>query len=144
AAPPQTANEDDEVVPRVLMAEDNPMNQMVVRLMLEAAGVDLTVVEDGRQALDALRASHFDCVLMDINMPVMDGVTALSEIRSGAAGPADTPVIALTASAMTGDRERFLKLGFDEHLGKPVKPMDLIAAIVATLDRTPPPQAAVG
>jgi len=144
AAPPQTANEDDEVAPRVLMAEDNPMNQMVVRLMLEAAGVDLTVVEDGRQALDALRASHFDCVLMDINMPVMDGVTALSEIRSGAAGPADTPVIALTASAMTGDRERFLKLGFDEHLGKPVKPMDLIAAIVATLDRTPPPQAAVG
>ncbi|WP_232793019.1 response regulator [Caulobacter hibisci] len=126
------------------MAEDNPMNQMVVRLMLEAAGVDLTVVEDGRQALDALRASRFDCVLMDINMPVMDGVTALSEIRSGAAGPSDTPVIALTASAMAGDRERFLKLGFDEHLGKPVKPMDLINAIVATLDRTPPPQAAVG
>ncbi|MFT4251453.1 MAG: response regulator [Caulobacter sp.] len=143
AAQPEAANEDG-VAPRVLMAEDNPMNQMVVRLMLEAAGVDLTVVEDGRQALEALRASRFDCVLMDINMPVMDGVTALSEIRSGAAGAADTPVIALTASTMTGDRERFLKLGFDEHLGKPVKPMDLIAAIVAALDRTPPPQAAVG
>jgi CheY-like chemotaxis protein len=120
------------------------MNQMVVRLMLEAAGVDLTVVEDGRQALDALKASHFDCVLMDINMPVMDGVTALSEIRSGAAGAANTPVIALTASAMAGDRERFLKLGFDEHLGKPVKPLDLISAIAMAVDRTPPPRAAVG
>ncbi|PVM87356.1 response regulator [Caulobacter endophyticus] len=148
-APPLPAQapeitEDDGAVPRVLMAEDNPMNQMVVRLMLEAAGVDLTVVEDGRQALDALKASHFDCVLMDINMPVMDGVTALSEIRSGSAGAADTPVIALTASAMAGDRERFLKLGFDEHLGKPVKPLDLISAIAMAVDRTPPPRAAVG
>ncbi|MEH0197073.1 response regulator [Caulobacter sp. CCNWLY153] len=143
-APTPEAASDDGATPRVLMAEDNPMNQMVVRLMLEAAGVDLTVVEDGRQALDALKASHFDCVLMDINMPVMDGVTALSEIRSGAAGAANTPVIALTASAMAGDRERFLKLGFDEHLGKPVKPLDLISAIAMAVDRTPPPRAAVG
>jgi signal transduction histidine kinase/ActR/RegA family two-component response regulator len=143
-APASETVEDDGAVPRVLMAEDNPMNQMVVRLMLEAAGVDLTVVEDGRQALDALKASRFDCVLMDINMPVMDGVTALSEIRSGSAGPSDTPVIALTASAMAGDRERFLKLGFDEHLGKPVKPLDLISAIAMAVDRTPPPRAAVG
>lgn len=144
AIPAHEPAANDGAAPRVLMAEDNPMNQMVVRLMLEAAGVDLTVVEDGRQALDALKAAHFDCVLMDINMPVMDGVTALSEIRSGATGAADMPVIALTASAMAGDRERFLGLGFDEHLGKPVKPLDLISAIATALDRTPPPAAAVG
>lgn len=146
AAEPGTAlaPANDAAAPRVLMAEDNPTNQLVVRLMLEAAGVELTVVDDGRQALEALRAAPFDCVLMDINMPVMDGVTALAKIRAGAAGRCDTPVIALTASAMVGDRERFLRLGFDEHLGKPVKPADLISAIADAMDRSAPAAVAAG
>ncbi|MDR7118226.1 ATP-binding protein [Caulobacter sp. BE254] len=114
---------------RVLVAEDNAINQIVVRAMLEAAGVALTIVDDGRAALEALKVGAFDAVLMDINMPVMDGITALAAIRAGAAGDPSTPVIALTASAMSGDRERFLALGFDDHLGKPIRPLDLLAAI---------------
>ncbi|MBU4434359.1 MAG: response regulator [Alphaproteobacteria bacterium] len=114
---------------RVLMAEDNPINQLVVRAMLEATGVSLTVVDNGQAALETMAGEGFDCVLMDINMPVMDGITALEAIRSGATGHPDLPVIALTASALAGDRERFLKMGFTDHLGKPVKPAALITAI---------------
>ena len=118
---------------RILMAEDNAINQVVVRTMLEATGVTLTIVDDGQAALNALKLSTFDAVLMDINMPVMDGITALGAIRAGAAGPAAIPVIALTASAMSGDRERFLAMGFDDHLGKPIRPADLLSAICAAV-----------
>ncbi len=122
----------------VLMAEDNAINQLVVRTMLEPTGVALTVVENGQAALEAMSQEHYDCVLMDINMPVMDGITALEAIRAGRAGKPDLPVIALTASAMAGDRERFLGMGFDDHLGKPVKPMDLITAILRAVNADPP------
>ncbi len=118
---------------RILMAEDNAINQIVVQAMLEATGASLTLVENGQIALEAMRHSRFDCVLMDINMPVMDGVSALKAIRSGSAGDPDTPVIALTASALNGDRERFLQMGFDDHLGKPVKPAALIGAIACAV-----------
>ena len=115
------------------MAEDNAINQVVVRTMLEATGVTLTVVDDGQAALRALAAGTFDAVLMDINMPVMDGITALAAIRAGAAGDPDMPVIALTASAMSGDRERFLAMGFDDHLGKPIRPSELLSSISAAV-----------
>lgn len=123
---------------RVLMAEDNAVNQLVVRTMLEPTGVALTVVENGQEALKAMATGRYDCVLMDINMPVMDGITALEAIRQGKAGDPALPVIALTASAMAGDRERFLGMGFDDHLGKPVKPMDLITAIIRAVNPEPP------
>jgi len=118
---------------RVLMAEDNAINQLVVQTMLEATGLSLTVVENGQAALDTMTGGSFDCVLMDINMPVMDGITALAAIRAGAAGDPHLPVIALTASTMAGDRERFLKMGFNDHLGKPVKPEALITAIARAI-----------
>jgi CheY-like chemotaxis protein len=144
AAPPAAAEPErqDEGAPdletlRVLMAEDNAINQIVVRAMLEATGVALTIVDDGRAALEALRIGTFDAVLMDINMPVMDGITALAAIRAGAAGDPSTPVIALTASAMSGDRERFLAMGFDDHLGKPVRPLDLLSAIGGAVRSSP-------
>ncbi|MET3665321.1 ATP-binding protein [Caulobacter sp. 1776] len=138
AAPPAEVDEDALTQIHVLMAEDNAVNQLVVRTMLEPAGVALTVVENGAEALEAMSQEHYDCVLMDINMPVMDGITALEAIRAGRAGDPGLPVIALTASAMAGDRERFLGLGFDDHLGKPVKPMDLIMAIVRAVNPEPP------
>ena len=141
APPPELEPEvDDDSLGQihVLRAEDNAVNQLVVRAMLEPAGVALTVVENGQLALEAMAQEHYDCVLMDINMPVMDGITALQAIRQGKAGDPDLPVIALTASAMAGDRERFLGMGFDEHLGKPVKPMDLITAIVRAVSPEPP------
>ncbi len=115
------------------MAEDNAINQLVVRTMLEATGVALTIVGDGQAALEALKVGAYDAVLMDINMPVMDGITALGAIRSGAAGDPAIPIIALTASAMSGDRERFLTMGFDDHLGKPIRPADLLSAISAAV-----------
>jgi CheY-like chemotaxis protein len=139
-AEPQADLDEDEPLEqlRILMAEDNAINQLVVRTMLEPAGVDLTVVENGAEALRAMSEGRYDCVLMDINMPVMDGITALEAIRNGQAGDPALPVIALTASAMAGDRERFLGLGFDDHLGKPVKPMDLITAIARAVSPEPP------
>ncbi len=137
-APAPIEDEADLGQIHVLMAEDNAVNQLVVRTMLEPAGVALTVVENGQAALEAMSQEHYDCVLMDINMPVMDGITALEAIRAGRAGDPGLPVIALTASAMAGDRERFLGLGFDDHLGKPVKPMDLITAIIRAVNPEPP------
>jgi signal transduction histidine kinase/CheY-like chemotaxis protein len=107
---------------RVLMAEDNAINQLVVQAMLEATGLSLTVVDNGQAALETMSRETFDCVLMDINMPVMDGMTALAAIRAGQAGDPTIPIIALTASAMAGDRERFLEMGFNDHLGKPDAP----------------------
>lgn len=123
---------------RILMAEDNEINQLVVQTMLEASGLSLTVVDNGQAALEAMAEGGFDCVLMDINMPVMDGITALQAIRAGAAGDPDMPVIALTASTLTGDRERFLEMGFSDHLGKPVKPADLINAIARAINPDTP------
>jgi signal transduction histidine kinase/ActR/RegA family two-component response regulator len=137
-APEPTVQEEDLDQIQVLMAEDNLVNQLVVRTMLEPTGVALTVVENGQEALKAMASGRYDCVLMDINMPVMDGITALEAIRNGEAGDPALPVIALTASAMAGDRERFLGLGFDDHVGKPVKPMDLIAAIIRAVNPEPP------
>jgi signal transduction histidine kinase/CheY-like chemotaxis protein len=134
--PPREDDRVDHAAPafdslRILMAEDNAINQVVVRTMLEATGASLTIVDEGLAALDALRIGAFDMVLMDINMPVMDGVTALAAIRAGEAGDPAMPVIALTASAMAGDRERFLAMGFDDHLGKPIRPVELLSAIGA-------------
>jgi signal transduction histidine kinase/ActR/RegA family two-component response regulator len=136
AAPPEAAEDQDGPdlgALRILMAEDNAINQVVVRTMLEATGVVLTIVDDGQAALDALKVETFDAVLMDINMPVMDGITALAAIRAGQGGDPAIPVIALTASAMSGDRERFLAMGFDDHLGKPVRPIDLLSSICAAV-----------
>ena len=129
---------DDLAAIRILVAEDNAINQLVVRAILEAAGVHLTMVDDGQAALTALKNEPFDAVLMDINMPVMDGMTALAEIRRGAAGVRSIPVIALTASALAGDRERFLAMGFDNHLGKPIRPYDLLNAIASAIQPTAP------
>jgi CheY-like chemotaxis protein len=123
---------------RVLMAEDNAINQLVVQAMLEATGLSLTVVDNGQAALEAMASDSFDCVLMDINMPVMDGMTALAAIRAGKAGDPNLPVIALTASTMAGDRERFLEMGFNDHLGKPVKPAALITAIARAISPDAP------
>ncbi|WP_419320346.1 response regulator [Caulobacter sp. ErkDOM-E] len=135
------ATQDDEASMtsvRVLMAEDNAINQLVVKTMLEPTGLSLTVVDNGQVALEAMAGGGFDCVLMDINMPVMDGITALGAIRSGAAGDPNLPVIALTASTMAGDRERFLKMGFNDHLGKPVNPAALITAIARAVSADMP------
>ena len=102
----------------VLVAEDNPVNQLFLKRTLEKLGHSPSCVADGRQALETLRSVSFDCVLMDIQMPRMDGTEATRRIRDDLG--LTIPVIALTAHAIQGDREKFLDQGFDEYLAKPV------------------------
>jgi signal transduction histidine kinase/CheY-like chemotaxis protein len=117
----------------VLVAEDNAINRAVVRALLESAGCALTFAENGALAVEALSRGRFDLVLMDVHMPVMDGVAAVREIRSGRAGDPGVPVIALTADTMTGDRQRFLAAGFNAHVAKPIRPAELLGAMQAVL-----------
>ena len=102
----------------VLVAEDNPVNQLFLKRTLEKLGHSPSCVADGRQALETLRSASFDCVLMDIQMPRMDGTEATRRIREDLG--LSVPVIALTAHAIQGDREKFLDQGFDEYLAKPL------------------------
>jgi PAS domain S-box-containing protein len=117
---------------RILLAEDNPVNQRVGSMMLHRLGHEVVVVDNGKQAVEAFPKGSFDLVLMDIQMPEMDGFEALSSIRSledQADRLSPTPIIALTAHAMNGDRDRCLEAGFDEYLSKPIRAADLEAAL---------------
>ncbi|MEM6567591.1 MAG: ATP-binding protein [Planctomycetota bacterium] len=110
---------------RILVAEDNPTNRLVVRKMLERIGYEAVLVENGEEAVDALREGGFCAVLMDCQMPVLDGYEATQRIRKLAGASAQTPIIALTANAMDGDEMRCLTSGMDDYLSKPVAPRDL-------------------
>ena len=108
---------------RVLVAEDNRVNREVARRFLRALGWSSDFAENGRDALDKLREASFDCVLMDCQMPVMDGYEAAKAIRDGACGEANRtiPISAMTANAMRGDREKCLAAGMDDYISKPLK-----------------------
>jgi CheY-like chemotaxis protein len=100
--------------------------------MLERHGHRVTAVQTGRQALDALAQSSFDLVLMDIQMPEMDGLEAAAAIREREKDTGQhIPIIAMTAHAMRGDREKYLAGGMDEYISKPVHPQELLATIAA-------------
>ncbi len=118
--------------PRLLLAEDNPVNQTVARRMLEKLGCTVEVVANGRLALDALAGGHFDAVLMDCQMPELDGYEATRRIRRGGAEGVDPliPIIALTAFAMPGDRLKCIEAGMNDYLSKPVRGEDLQQALV--------------
>ncbi|MDB5421408.1 MAG: histidine kinase [Brevundimonas sp.] len=120
---------------RILLADDHPANRKVVEIMLSESGVELTVVEDGKQALDAFSKRSFDLVLMDMQMPVMDGLTATRAIREleQARGQARTPLVMLTANALPEHVEAGRQAGSDGHLAKPITMATLFAAINATL-----------
>ncbi|GAB6986453.1 hybrid sensor histidine kinase/response regulator [Nocardioides pyridinolyticus] len=105
---------------RVLVVEDNEINQLVATGILESLGYSVALAEDGLAALDALERAAYDAVLMDVRMPNMDGYQATAEIRAREAGLRHTPIIAMTASAIEGDRERCLAAGMDDYLAKPV------------------------
>lgn len=116
---------------RVLLAEDVPSNQLLICRYLEAAGASVTVVETGRDAVTAVRhapteASAFDVILMDMHMPVMNGYDAVQELRSQSC---ETPIIALTASAMRNDREQCLAAGCVDYLSKPIDRSQLIETV---------------
>ncbi len=116
---------------RILIAEDNVVNQTLARRMVEKLGHTADVVANGRQALDALAASTYDLVLMDCHMPELDGYAATTELRRREDNGARVPVIALTANVVAGEREHCLSVGMDDYLSKPVK----FAELAATIDR---------
>jgi len=115
---------------RVLLAEDNAINQHLAVSLLRKQGHTVTVAADGRRAVQAWESESFDVVLMDVQMPEMDGFEATAAIRSreGSTGR-HTPIIAMTAHAMQGDRERCLAAGMDDYIPKPVRSHDLAQAI---------------
>ena len=115
----------------VLLVEDNPVNQLVARTFLEDMGLQVGVADNGRIALDRLRQERFDLVLMDCQMPEMDGFEATAQIRARQRDgllPGKLPIVALTANAVEGDRERCLAAGMDDYLSKPFTRERLAAA----------------
>jgi CheY-like chemotaxis protein len=120
-----------DVEPRcVLLAEDGVVNQQIVQRLLEMRGHAVTVVSNGREAWEAATRHPYDVVLMDIQMPEMDGFEATARIRAAEQGSdRRTPIVALTAHAMRGDRERCLAAGMDRYLAKPFRPDQLFAAV---------------
>jgi signal transduction histidine kinase/CheY-like chemotaxis protein len=124
-APVADADDDASVEDtlHVLVAEDNPVNQRIVQQLLRKRKLTVTLADDGRQAVDAFQAGRFDLVLMDVQMPEMNGFEAVAAIRAleQAQGRPHTPIVAVTAHAMVGDREKCLEAGMDAYLSKPVR-----------------------
>jgi CheY-like chemotaxis protein len=122
----------------VLLAEDHPINRAVIEAILSTLSVELTSVENGQEAVEAFAAEAYDVVLMDLQMPVMDGLTAIREIRKleGEAGRERTPILAVTANAMAAHVTASLDAGADRHLSKPILPNDLIGAISGATGRS--------
>jgi CheY-like chemotaxis protein len=119
---------------RVLLAEDHPTNRRVVELILGAAGVELTSVENGVEAVDAFRRRPFDLILMDMQMPLMDGLSAIEEIRrlEALSGARPTPIQMLTANAMPEHIAASLAAGADGHLTKPILADALLERVAET------------
>jgi PAS domain S-box-containing protein len=140
APPPAPAGQRLDGV-AVLLVEDNVFSQQVGRELLENAGGAVVVANNGSEALDLMRGRRFDCVLMDVQMPVMDGFEATRRIRADAA-LRDTVVIAMTANAGVDDQARCMAAGMDEFLTKPVAPEHLAAAIARAIGRACAPAAA--
>jgi len=119
---------------RILVAEDNPVNQQVAAAMLDALGHHVVVVADGREAVAAVDDGGFDLCLMDCQMPEMDGFEATAAIRDGETEGVHLPIVALTAHAVAGDRDRCLAAGMDDYLSKPFTERGLAAMVVRWLD----------
>jgi PAS domain S-box-containing protein len=113
---------------RILLAEDNELNQEVAIGLLEDAEVTIDIAENGAVAVEKVRAAPYDIVLMDMQMPIMDGIAATRQIRADDRYE-DLPIVAMTANAMAGDREQCLAAGMNDHIAKPIDPDELFAVI---------------
>ena len=130
--------------PRVLVAEDNPVNQRVAVRMLERLGLGADVAADGREAVQSFGRQPYAAILMDCQMPELDGFEATARIRAREGTSRHTPIIAMTASAMRGDRERCLAAGMDDYVSKPIT-IDGLRAVLERwlpLDSDAPPNEA--
>ena len=112
----------------VLLVEDNEINQQVAREILEGAGLNVAVAADGQEGVNAVKKNNYDVVLMDVQMPVMDGYMATREIRKDKHFK-DLPIIAMTAHAMTGDEDKSLQAGMNGHVTKPIDPNQLFLTL---------------
>jgi CheY-like chemotaxis protein len=121
---------------RFLIAEDDEVNQRVIVGLLSQLPCQCDVVGNGAEAVAALMRSTYDIVFMDIQMPVMDGVTATREIRALGGEIGQVPIVAVTAHAMEGDRERYLDAGMNNYVSKPIKTQSLITAVNNCTDRS--------
>jgi two-component system sensor histidine kinase/response regulator len=121
---------------RVLLVEDNELNQQVALELLGAVGVQVTVASNGEQGVRCVQESPYDLVLMDLQMPVMDGLEATRQIRA-LPGFTRLPILAMTANAMAGDRERSLEAGMNAHITKPIDPEELFDVLLRWLPHGP-------
>jgi CheY-like chemotaxis protein len=141
AAPPRMAQR--WAGTRVLVAEDNAVNQRVARRFLERLGCEVHVVDDGAQAVEVLMRSTYDFVLMDMQMPIMDGLEASRRIRAQELSGQRIPIVALTADAMVGTFERCIEAGMDDYLTKPIDVKRLEDVLARFLIEQDPPSASV-
>ena len=118
---------------RALVVDDNGINRRVARSFLEHHGLEISEACDGNDALEVMSRGKFDIVLMDIHMPGLDGAEAFRRLRNSGSINRLTPVIALTADSMNGDRERFLSKGFDGYVSKPIEERALVTVITQIL-----------
>jgi len=128
---PLQDNQDDNEVQlcsnaHILVAEDNKTNQLLIQILLDERKIQHTIVNDGKEVLQALKETRFDLILMDINMPNMDGVDATKEIRLNPSSYQEIPIIALTANAVKGDKNRFMQAGMNGYISKPIELPKLI------------------
>ena len=134
AGPPVAPHESASTPLRILLAEDNLINQKIASKLLESRGHSVKTVYNGREVLAALESAQFDLVLMDIQMPVMDGFACATEIRRRENATGDhLPIVAITAHAASGDGERCAQAGVDEYVTKPLRPRELFQAIQSSL-----------
>jgi len=137
-----TLSEQKRAGQRILLVEDNPVNQKLAVIMLQKAGYPVIVVENGQQAVEAMRKNTYNLVLMDVQMPEMDGFEATSLIRQDEERlQRHTPIIAMTAHAMSGNRDRCLAAGMDDYLTKPIEQKDLLATLETWLVTDAPAEA---
>jgi PAS domain S-box-containing protein len=130
---------------RVLLTDDNAINRQVIKLFLAPQGLDIVEATNGKEALDKIATQDFDIVLLDVHMPVMDGKEAIQRIRNANQAWSAIPVIALTADAMSGDREKYLALGMTDYVSKPVDQRELLAKMHQVLGlAAPQPTAKTG
>jgi CheY-like chemotaxis protein/anti-sigma regulatory factor (Ser/Thr protein kinase) len=129
---------------RLLAAEDNPVNQKVLQAIVEPMDVELTIVDNGELAVEAWKTGIYDAILMDIQMPVMDGIAAARAIRAGerSDGRSRTPILALTANALTHQVEEYMAAGMDGHVAKPIEISKLYDALSRVLANAEPEESA--
>jgi signal transduction histidine kinase/ActR/RegA family two-component response regulator len=141
----ETMSDHAEIALRVLAAEDNAVNQLVLKTLLHQMGVDPVVVDNGQLAVEAWEAGDWDVILMDIQMPVMDGLTATAQIRrqERTSGRARTPIVALTANAMSHQVEQHIAAGMDGHVAKPIQARELFEVLSRLTTPADPAQSVV-